>query len=76
MAQYFYVTGATEAPEVITEEFQINRSLHWIRFGTDLIKDNLYDDLISSFSNLFTMNFDNADTIAKDYVNWTLIFGK
>ena len=36
----------------------------------------MYDDSISSFRNLFTMNFDGVDTMAKDYVNWTLILGK
>ena len=76
MAQYVYLTGATEAPEVIIEEFQIKQSLHWIGSGTDLTKDNLYDDSISSFSNLFTMDFDDVDTIENDYVNRTLILGK
>ena len=51
MAQYVYVTGATEAPEVITEEFQIKQYLHWIGFGTDSMKENLYNFSISSFSN-------------------------
>ena len=36
----------------------------------------MYDDSISSFRNLFTMNFDGVDTMAKDYVNRTLILGK
>ena len=76
MASFFYVTGATEALEVITEEFQINQSLHWIGFGTDSMKNNLYDDLISSFSDLVSMNFDGVDTMAKDYVNWTLMLGE
>ena len=76
MAQYVNVTGAMEALEAITEEFQINQSLHWIGFGTESMKDNLYDDSISSFSDLFTMNFDDVDTMAKDYVNRTLILGK
>ena len=76
MAAYVYVTGAMEAPDVITEEFKIKQSLHWIGFGTHSMKDNLYDDSISSFSNLFTMNFDDVDTMAKDYVNWTLILWK
>ena len=56
MAAYIYVTGTMKAPDVITEEFQIKQSLHLIGFGTDLMKDNLYDDLISSFRDLFTMN--------------------
>ena len=56
MTVYIYVTGATEALEVITEEFQTNKYLHWIGFGTDSMKDNLYSDLISSFRDLFTMN--------------------
>ena len=76
MAPYVYVTGDTEDPEVITEELQIKQSLHWIGFGTDSMKDKLYNDWTSSFSNLFTMNFDDIDTMAKDYVNWTLILGK
>ena len=36
----------------------------------------MYDNSISSFSNLFTMNFDDVDTMAKDYVNWSLILRK
>ena len=40
------------------------------------MKDNLYDDLISSFRDLFTMKFGDVDTMAKDYVNQTLILGK
>ena len=76
MASYVYVTGATEAPEVIKEEFQIKEFLHCIGFGTDLMKDNLYDDWISSFRNLFTTNSDVVDKTAKDYVNLTLILGK
>ena len=76
MAQYVFVTCATEAPEVITEEFQIKQSLYWIGFGTDSMKDNLYNDSISSFIDLFTMNFDDVNTMAKDYVNQTLILGK
>ena len=76
MASYLYVTGATEAPEVITEKFQIKQSLHWIGFVTDSIKENMYDYSISSFSDLFTVNFDNVDTMAKDYVNRTLILGE
>ena len=76
MAQYVYITGATEAPEVITEEFQIKQSLHWIGFGTDLMKENLYDKSISPFRYLSTMNFDDVDTRAKDYVNRMLILGK
>ena len=76
MAPYVYETGATEASYVVTEEFQIKQSLHWIGFGTDSMKDNMYDNLIRSLSDLFTMNFDNIDTMAKDYVNQTLIIGK
>ena len=76
MDPYVYVTGARKAPDVITEEFQIKKSLHCIGFGTDLMKDNLYDDSISSFSDLCTMNFDDVNTMAKDYVNRTLILGK
>ena len=76
MAAYVYVTGAMKAPDVITEEFQIKQSLHWIGFGTEFMKDNIYDDLISSFSDLFTMNFDDVNTMAKDYVNHALILGK
>ena len=71
MAQYVYVTGAMEAPGVIMEKFQIRQYLHWIGFGTDLMKDNIYDNSISSFSNLFTMNFDDVNTMANDYVNRT-----
>ena len=40
------------------------------------MQDNMYDDSISSFSDLFTMNFDNVDTMANYYVNRTLILGK
>ena len=40
------------------------------------MKDNMYDDSISSFSNLFTMNLDDIDTLAKYHVNRTLILGK
>ena len=76
MDPYVYVTGATEAPDVITKEFQIKQSLHWIGFGTESMKDNMYDNSISSFSDLFTMNFDDVDTMAKDYVKRTLILGK
>ena len=76
MAAYVYVTGAMKAPTVITEEFQVKQSLHWIGFGTEFMKDNIYDDLISSFSDLFTMNFDDVNTMAKDYVNQALILGK
>ena len=76
MASYVYVTGATEAPKVITEEFQIKESLHWIGFCTDSMKENLQDDLITSFSDLFTMNFDDVNTTENDYVNRTLILGK
>ena len=47
MAQYVYVAGATEAPKVITEAFQIKQYLHCIGFGTDSMKDNLYDGSIS-----------------------------
>ena len=32
--------------------------------------------MIRSIDDLFTMNFDNADTMANDYVNHTLILGK
>ena len=73
MASYVYVTGATEALELITEEFQIKQSHNWIGFGTDSMKDNLYDDSISLFSDLFTMNFDDVYKMAKDYVNWTSV---
>ena len=76
MAAYVYVTGAMKAPDVITEEFQVKQSLHWIGFGTEFMKDNIYDDLISSFSDLFTMNFDDFNKMAKDYVNQALILGK
>ena len=76
MSQYGYVTGATEDLEVITEEFQIKQSLHWIGFGTNSMKENLYNDSVSSFSDLFTMNFDDVDKMAKDDVNWALILGK
>ena len=76
MAAYVYVTGAMKAPDVITEEFQVKQSLHWIGFGTEFMKDNIYDDLISSFRNLFTMNFDDFNKMAKDYVNQALILGK
>ena len=76
MASYLYVTGATEAPEVITKDFQIKQYLHWIGFGTDSMKYNIYEYLISSFINLLTVNFDDANTMAKDYMNRTLILGK
>ena len=76
MAAYVYVTGAMKAPDVITEEFQVKQSLHWIGFGTEFMKDNIYDDLISSFRNLFTMDFDVVNKMAKDYVNQALILGK
>ena len=76
MDTYVYVIGATEESDVIIEEFQIKQLLHWIGFGTASMKDHLYNDSISSFRNLFTMNFDNVDTMAKDYDNRTLILGK
>ena len=75
MPQYVYVTGSTEAPEVITEEFQIKQSMHWIGFGNGLMKENMYYNLISSFRYLFTVNFDDVDTMAKYYVNQMLILG-
>ena len=50
MAEYVYVTGATETPDVITEDLQIKQSLHWVGFGTDSMKYNMYDNLISSFN--------------------------
>ena len=76
MALYVYVTGATEAPEVITKDFQIKQYLHWIGFGTDSMKYNIYDGSISLFRYLFTMNFDDVDTMAKYCFNWMLILGK
>ena len=76
MASYVYVTGATESPEVIVGEIQIKQYLHWIGFGTDTMKDKLYDKSISSLSDLFTMNFDDVNKMAKDYVNQMLILGK
>ena len=36
----------------------------------------MYNNLIKSFSNLFTMNFDDIDTMTKDYFNQTFILGK
>ena len=76
MDAYVYVTGTTESPDAITEDFQIKQSLHWIGFGTESTKENLYNDSMSSFRNLFTMNFDDVDTMAKDYVNRSLILRK
>ena len=76
MAQYVYVTGAMKAQEMITEELQIKQYLHWIGFGTDSMKDNMYDNSISSFRDLSTTNFDDVNTMVKDYVNRTLILGK
>ena len=40
------------------------------------MKYNIYEYLISSFINLLTVNFDDANTMAKDYMNRTLILGK
>ena len=40
------------------------------------MKDNMYDNSISSFSDLFTTDFDDVNTMVKDYVNRTLILGK
>ena len=62
--------------ELLCNHFQIKQSLHWIGFGTNSMKENLYNDLVSSFSDLFTMNFDDVDKMAKDDVNWALILGK
>ena len=76
MDKYVYVTGATESPKLVTEEFLIKQSLHWIGFGTDLMKENMYNNSISLLSNLFTIYFDDVDTIANDDVNRKLILGK
>ena len=40
------------------------------------MKDYMYDDLISSFKDLCTINFDNVNTMAKEYENRTLILGQ
>ena len=76
MAQYVYVTGVMEAPEAITEEFHIKQYMRWVRFVTDSMKDNIYDDSISSFSYLLIINFDYVYTMAKYYLNRTLILGE
>ena len=62
-----YVTGAIDAPEVITEEHQIKQILHWIGFTTVAQKNAIYGDSIQEYADLLGMNEKDDTDLAKDY---------
>ena len=64
---YVHVTGDTNTPNVINEEFQIKQILHWAGFTGDAQKTALYSDSIQEYSDLLDMSEGDVTDLAKDY---------
>ena len=53
---YVYVTGINDAPDAITEEFQVKQILHWSGFTTDAQKNSIYNDPVQNYDDLLNMS--------------------
>ena len=64
---FVFVNGVDMTPDVITEEDQIKKVLHWCRFCSQAHKNTLYGDSIKLYSDLKNMSETDITVIAKDY---------
>lgn len=64
---YQFVTGATNAPDVIIEENQIKQILYWCGFVTPANQTAIYGDSIQEYADLMTMTESDITDVAKDY---------
>ena len=71
-----YVDGINAAPLVLNEREEILQILHWIGFTIDDQKNNLYADSIGSYGDLYILNNEDIDSMAKDYSEPTAVNGK
>ena len=66
---YVYVDGNTNALDTIAEDDQIKPVLHWIGFTNNNQKNNIFNDSINSFSDLYSFSTSDIGDMAKDYAN-------
>ena len=71
-----YVNGVNAAPLVLNEREEILQILHWIGFTIDDQKNNIYADSIGSYGDLYTLNNEDIDSMAKDYSGRAAANGK
>ena len=64
---YLYVAGKQNALDTIAEEFHTKNCLHWIGLSTATQRNEIYEDSIGSYGDLYTMTSKNIYTMAKDY---------
>jgi len=76
VAPMIYVTGNDVTPDVMTEEFQIKQILHWIGFATDVQKNAVYNDSMSSFADLNGLTGEDIDSMARGYASRTVADGR
>ena len=53
---YVYVTGSTNAPDFINEEFQIKKILYWAAFTVVGQKNAIYGDSIQEYGDNFNIS--------------------
>ena len=73
---YVYVDGNTNALDTIAEDDQIKQVLHWIGFTNNTQKNNIFNDSINSFSDLYSFSTSDIGDMAKDYANRHIINGQ
>ena len=76
VAPMVYVEDDDVTPDVMTEELQIKQILHWIGFVTDVQKNAVYADSMSSFADLNGLTGEDIDSMARGYANRTVVDGR
>ena len=66
---YVYVSGDTKTLETINEPDQIKQVQHWIEFTDNTQKNNIYEDSINSYSDLYSFTQSDIADMAKDYAS-------
>ena len=64
---YLYVTGNQNALDTITEDLHIKQCIYWIVLLTAAQRNPIFDDYVGGCVGLYTMNFNDIDTMTKDY---------
>jgi len=64
---HVYVTGNTNAPDIMVEEAQIKQILYWAGFISAAQKNAIYNDSIQEYGGLLNMSESDVTDLAKDY---------
>ena len=67
---YAYVDGNTKALDTISEPNQIKQVLHWIGFTDNTKKDSIFNDSISSYSDLHIKSKETSPGPLKSEKEW------